>query len=261
LFFDLFDTLMAKINSMNLPRHIAIIMDGNARWAKRHAMGRIRGHKKGAQAVRTVVSACRELGVQYLTLYAFSTENWGRPDSEIKALMALLVEYLEKETPDLQKRGIRLTTIGDIERLYPEVKKKLKQVIKQTENNREMVLNLALSYGSRDEILFALKKMMEDNIKGTLDISSLNTDTIANYLFTRDIPDPDLLIRTSGEYRISNFLLWQLAYTELYFTDVLWPDFKKKDLLSAIEAYQQRERRFGLTGEQMEKNQNLKEIK
>ena len=241
---------MLKIDPDNLPRHIAIIMDGNGRWAKRHAMGRIRGHKKGAQAVRTVVTACRELGIRYLTLFAFSTENWGRPDKEVKALMSLLEDYLEKEKPNLQKRGIRLTTIGDIERLETNVAKKLKEVMRLTQNNREMVLNLALSYGSRDEIISCVKKMMEDNLKGKLQLSELNEETISNYLFTREMHDPDLLIRTSGEYRISNFLLWQLAYTELYFTEVLWPDFNKENLLAAIHAYQKRERRFGLTGEQ-----------
>ena len=220
---------MLKIDPDNLPRHIAIIMDGNGRWAKRHAMGRIRGHKKGAQAVRTVVTACRELGIRYLTLFAFSTENWGRPDKEVKALMSLLEDYLEKEKPNLQKRGIRLTTIGDIGRLETNVAKKLKEVMRLTQNNREMVLNLALSYGSRDEIISYVKKMMEDNLKGKLQLSELNEETISNYLFTREMPDPDLLIRTSGEYRISNFLLWQLAYTELYFTEVLWPDFNKEN--------------------------------
>ncbi len=245
---------MLKIDPDNLPRHIAIIMDGNGRWAKRHAMGRIRGHKKGAQAVRTVVTACRELGIRYLTLFAFSTENWGRPDKEVKALMSLLEDYLEKEKPNLQKRGIRLTTIGDIGRLETNVAKKLKEVMRLTQNNREMVLNLALSYGSRDEIISCIKKMMEDNLKGKLQLSELNEETISNYLFTREMPDPDLLIRTSGEYRISNFLLWQLAYTELYFTEVLWPDFNKENLLAAIHAYQKRERRFGLTGEQAGNN-------
>lgn len=254
MFLNIPGNLMTKIEPDNLPRHIAIIMDGNGRWAKRHAMGRIRGHKKGAQAVRATVTACRELGIEYLTLYAFSTENWGRPDDEIKALMSLLREYLEKEEKTLQKREIKLTTIGDIDRLYPAVKTKLKEVMRETQNNRKMVLNLALSYGSRDEIIAGIKKMMEDNLKGKLEISDVNVDVVERYLFTHGMPDPDLLIRTSGEYRISNFLLWQLAYTELYFTDVLWPDFKKEDLLKAIHAYQQRERRFGLTGEQTDKN-------
>jgi len=242
---------MIKIDQNNLPRHIAIIMDGNGRWAKQHAMGRIRGHKRGAQAVKTTVTACRETGIQYLTLFAFSSENWGRPDEEVNALMSLLGDYLDKEAKTLQKQEIRLTTIGNIERLYAPVKEKLLEVQKLTEQNRKMVLNLALSYGSRDEIILAVKKMISDNRQGKLDADSIDQDTIGRYLYTSSIPDPDLLIRTSGEYRISNFLLWQVAYTELYFIDVLWPDFKKDDLLKAIAVYQNRERRFGLTSEQI----------
>jgi undecaprenyl diphosphate synthase len=242
---------MLKVDQNNLPRHIAIIMDGNGRWAKQHAMGRIRGHKKGAQAVKTTVTACREIGIQCLTLFAFSSENWGRPNEEVNALMSLLIDYLDKEAPTLQKQEIMLMTIGDVERLYPSVKKKLLEVKKLTEKNRKMVLNLALSYGSRDEIIFAVKKMISDNREGKLDVDSIDNDTVGRYLYTNNIPDPDLLIRTSGEYRISNFLLWQMAYSELYFTDVLWPDFKKEDLLKAIAVYQHRERRFGLTSEQI----------
>ncbi|MDP2853234.1 MAG: isoprenyl transferase [Smithellaceae bacterium] len=242
---------MLKIDQNNLPRHIAIIMDGNGRWAKQHTMGRIRGHKKGAQAVKTTVTACREIGIQCLTLFAFSSENWGRPNEEVNALMSLLADYLDKEAPTLQKQEIMLTTIGDVERLYPSVKKKLLEVKKLTEKNRKMVLNLALSYGSRDEIIFAVKKMISDNREGKLNVDDIDNDTVGSYLYTNNIPDPDLLIRTSGEYRISNFLLWQLAYSELYFTDVLWPDFKKDDLLTAIAVYQSRERRFGLTSEQI----------
>ena len=217
---------MIKIDPNKLPRHIAIIMDGNGRWAKQHTMGRIRGHKKGAQAVRTTVTACREIGIQYLTLFAFSSENWGRPDEEVNALMSLLEDYLEKETPTLQKQQIRLNSIGNIEKLYPPVRKKLLDVMKLTEQNDKMVLNLALSYGSRDEMVMAIQKMISDSQKGKLAIDDINQDLVGRYLYTDGMPDPDLLIRTSGEYRISNFLLWQLAYTELYFTDVLWPDFK-----------------------------------
>ena len=242
---------MSKIDHNNLPRHIAIIMDGNGRWAKHHAMGRIRGHKKGAQAVKTTVTACRELGIQYLTLFAFSSENWGRPSEEIDALMSLLENYLDREASTLQKQEIKLSTIGEIDRLYKPVKEKLLEVKRLTEKNAKMVLNLALSYGSRDEIVIALKKMIVDNREGRLKIDDINQDTIGRYLFTSDMPDPDLLIRSSGEYRISNFLLWQLAYAELYFTDVLWPDFTKDDLLKAISVYQSRERRFGLTSEQI----------
>lgn len=242
---------MQKIDPDNLPGHIAIIMDGNGRWAKQHAMGRIRGHQKGAQAVRTAVTACRELGIACLTLFAFSSENWGRPGDEVNALMALLADYLDKEAPKLQKREIRLTTIGDIDRLYAPVRKKLLDVKKLTQSNDKMILNLALSYGSRDEILAAVRKMLADSREGKLNPDAVDSDMFGRYLYTHGLPDPDLLIRTSGEYRISNFLLWQMAYTELYFTDVLWPDFKKDDLLKAIAAYQGRERRFGLTSDQI----------
>jgi len=242
---------MPEIDQNNLPRHIAIIMDGNGRWAKQHAMGRIRGHKKGAQAVRTTVTACRELGISYLTLFAFSSENWGRPSDEINALMSLLEDYLDQEASTMQKQEIKLTTIGDIDRLYSPVQKKLLDVKKLTEHNDKMVLNLALSYGGRDEMIAAVKKMISDHADGKLKMDDINQDLVSRYLYTGGMPDPDLLIRTSGEYRISNFLLWQLAYAELYFTDVLWPDFKKDDLFRAIAVYQSRERRFGLTGEQI----------
>lgn len=252
MFLRTFQENMLKIDQNNLPKHIAIIMDGNGRWAKKHAMGRIRGHKKGAQAVRTAVTSCREIGIQYLTLYAFSSENWGRPDEEVSALMSLLSDYLDQEVTTMQKQQIRLVTIGDIERLYPKVRDKLEQVKKLTEKNDKMVLNLALSYGSRNEIISAVQKIMADSRNGKLDAANIDQKIFERYLFTREMPDPDLLIRTSGEYRISNFLLWQLAYTELYFTDVLWPDFSKEDLLKAIVTYQRRERRFGLTSEQVQ---------
>ena len=240
-----------KIDWNNLPQHIAIIMDGNGRWAKQHTIGRIRGHKKGAQAVRTTVRACREIGIKYLTLFAFSIENWGRPEEEVNALMYLLEEYLTKETKELQKKGIRLTTIGEINRLHPELKKKLLQAKAETAKNNEMILNLALSYGGQDEIIYAVKKIIQDSKKSKIDINEITKETFQRYLYTCGMPDPDLLIRTSGEYRISNFLLWQIAYTELYFTNVLWPDFTKDDLFRAIASYQKRERRFGLTAEQL----------
>ncbi|MBP7341187.1 MAG: isoprenyl transferase [Smithellaceae bacterium] len=242
---------MVNIDKNRLPRHIAIIMDGNGRWAKQHAMGRIRGHRKGAQAVRTTVTACREIGIAYLTLFAFSSENWGRPGEEVDALMNLLADYLDREASTLQEREIRLAAIGDIDKLYPPVRHKLLDIMKLTERNDKMVLNLALSYGSRDEIVGAVRKMVADQQSGKLSVEDIDKDRLAAYLYTAAMPDPDLLIRTSGEYRISNFLLWQLAYTELYFTDVLWPDFKKSDLLAAIAVYQRRERRFGLTSEQI----------
>ena len=251
---------LMKINMDSLPQHIAIIMDGNGRWAKQHTIGRIRGHKKGAQAVRTVVRSCREIGIKHLTLFALSTENLGRPKEEVKALMSLLEEYLAKELMELQKQGIRLTTIGEIDHLSAAAKEKLLQAKASTANNDRMVLTLALSYGGRDEIIFAIKKLMQD-IKGDkVKIDDIDKGMFGNYLQTSGMPDPDLLIRTSGEYRISNFLLWQLAYTELYFTDVLWPDFAKEDLLQAIADYQNRERRFGLTSEQLDTNNNGKSI-
>jgi undecaprenyl diphosphate synthase len=243
---------MTNIDRGNLPRHIAIIMDGNGRWAKKHTIGRIRGHKKGAQAVRTTVRTCRAIGIKYLTLFAFSIENWGRPTKEIDGLMSLLEEYLAKELKELHKQGIKLTTIGDIDQLKPSVKEKIVSAKKITANNDQMILNLALSYGGRDEIIDAVKKIVQDSQNGIIHSGEINKEIFSKYLNTGEMPDPDLLIRTSGEYRISNFLLWQLAYTELYFTKVLWPDFKKEDILKAIASYQKRERRFGLTGEQLE---------
>jgi len=240
-----------RIDTDNLPRHIAIIMDGNGRWAQQHAIGRIRGHRKGAQAVRTVVRACREIGIKYLTLFAFSSENWDRPAKEVQALMFLLEEYLDRELEELQKQEIRLTTIGAIDRLNPSVKEKLLRVKEITSRNDKMVLNLALSYGSQDEIILAVKHIVEDCRAGRMNMDELSKEKFGDYLYTSGMPDPDLMIRTSGECRISNFLLWQMAYTELYFTKVLWPDFTKDDLYRAIASYQKRERRFGLTSEQL----------
>ncbi|MCE5212320.1 MAG: isoprenyl transferase [Deltaproteobacteria bacterium] len=242
---------VTKIDLNKLPRHIAIIMDGNGRWAQQHTIGRIRGHKKGAESVRTVVRACREIGIKYLTLFAFSQENWERPENEVKALMLLLEEYLTKEIEELQEQGIRLVTIGETGLLNSSVREKLQRAKETTAKNDKMILNLALSYGGRDEIIHAVKKIIDDKEKGKVDINKITKDDFSNYLYTSGMPDPDLLIRTSGEYRISNFLLWQTAYTELYFTNVLWPDFTKDDLLKAIASYQQRERRFGLTSEQL----------
>lgn len=248
---------MIKIDGHNLPQHVAIIMDGNGRWARQHAMGRIRGHKKGAQAVKTTVRTCREVGIKYLTLFAFSVENWGRPPEEVSALMSLLEEYLVKETKDLQKQGIKLTTIGEINDLHSSVLVKLKETKALTAKNDQMVLNLALSYGGRDEIILAVKKLVQDCQVNKIDVADINKETFGRYLQTADMPDPDLLIRTSGEHRISNFLLWQTAYTELYFTDILWPDFGKDELLKAIACFQKRERRFGLTSEQLLGRKNV----
>jgi undecaprenyl diphosphate synthase len=244
---------LIKIDLDNLPQHIAIIMDGNGRWAKKHTIGRIRGHKKGAQAVKTTVRACGEIGIKYLTLFAFSTENWNRPEEEVQALMSLLEEYLTKEIGQLKKQGIRLVTIGDLDRLNPSIKKQLLQAEADTVSNDRMILNLALSYGGRDEIIHAVKKIIYESEKSKVDINSINDHMFTRYLYTCGMPDPDLLIRTGGEYRISNFLLWQIAYTELYFTNVLWPDFTKGHLFKAIASYQKRERRFGMTSEQLKK--------
>ena len=248
---------MIKIDLNKLPQHIAIIMDGNGRWAEKHAIGRIRGHRKGSQAVRTVVRTCREIGIKYLTLFAFTIENWERPVKEVQALMLLLEEFLIKEIKELQKQEIRLTTIGEIDRLYPSVKEKLLQAKESTLKNDKMILNLALSYGGKDEIISSVKKIIKDNEDGKIDANNINKETFNSYLYTCGMPDPDLLIRTSGEYRISNFLLWQMAYTELYFTKVLWPDFTKDDLFKAIASYQKRERRFGLTSEQLQEKDFL----
>jgi undecaprenyl diphosphate synthase len=230
-------------------------MDGNGRWAQKHAMGRISGHKKGAEAVRTTVRTCREIGIRFLTLYAFSTENWLRPDNEVQALMRLLEEYLRSELREMLEAGIRLTTIGNTETLKEPIKGILQETMAQTARGREMTLTLALSYGSRDEIIAAIQKIIQDVHSGNLSLHGISKDTFPDYLYTAGLPDPDLLIRTSGEYRISNFLLWQSAYTEFYFTDVLWPDFNRKELYKAIAEFQRRERRFGLTSDQIQKGQ------
>jgi undecaprenyl diphosphate synthase len=229
-------------------------MDGNGRWAKKHTIGRIRGHEKGVQAVKTTVRACLEIGIKYLTLFAFSMENWNRPDEEVQALMSLLEKYLDKETKQLNKQGIRLEIIGDLDLLNPSLKAKVLQAREETKNNERMILNMALSYGGRDEIVNAVKKIIREIRENKINIENINKGFFSNYLYTAGLPDPDLLIRTSGEYRISNFLLWQMAYTELYFTNILWPDFTKEHLLKAIATYQKRERRFGLTSEQINKN-------
>jgi undecaprenyl diphosphate synthase len=242
---------MTEIDLQKLPWHIAVIMDGNGRWAQQHAMGRIAGHKKGAEAVRLTVRACREIGIKVLTLYAFSTENWLRPSGEVKALMRLLEEYLRSEIQEMLGNGIRLTTIGDTEALKKPMKTILKETIAKTAHNHDMILNLALNYGGRDEIVGAVKDLLNDIRRGTLADQDVTKDLFSRYLDTADLPDPDLLIRTSGEYRISNFLLWQSAYTEFYFTEVLWPDFNRDELFRAITEYQRRERRFGLTSDQI----------
>lgn len=245
------DKATTTLNTENLPKHIAIIMDGNGRWAKKKGMLRIFGHENGTKAVRETVESCAKLGVECLTLYAFSTENWNRPKMEVDALMNLLVSSLEKELPTLQKNNIRLNTIGKIDMLPDGARKKLLDVIGQTKDNSRMTLTLALSYGSREEIVSAVKAISEKIKNNQLDIADISESVIGQHLYTHDIPDVDLVIRTSGEQRISNFLLWQVAYAELYFTDVLWPDFREKDLHEAIISYQKRERRFGKTSEQV----------
>ena len=245
---------MVKIDPRRLPRHIAIIMDGNGRWAQKHTLGRISGHKKGADSVRATVKACRELGIRYLTLYAFSVENWFRPREEVEALMNLLEEYVEKEIDELSSHGIRLLTIGNTAALSKSLRKKVRDAVRRTARNREMFLNVALSYGGRDEIVQAARKILKDGLAGKIAPADVTKELFPRYLYTARIPDPDLLIRTSGEYRLSNFLLWQMAYTEFYFTDVLWPDFRREDLMKAIAAYQARERRFGLTSDQLGKD-------
>jgi undecaprenyl diphosphate synthase len=214
-------------------------------------MGRIAGHKKGAEAVRLTVRACREIGIKVLTLYAFSTENWLRPSGEVKALMRLLEEYLRSEIQEMLENGIRLTTIGDTEALKKPMKTILRETIAKTAHNHDMILNLALNYGGRDEIVGAVQDLLNDIRRGTLADQEVTKDLFSRYLDTAGLPDPDLLIRTSGEYRISNFLLWQSAYTEFYYTDVLWPDFNRDELFRAITEYQRRERRFGLTSDQI----------
>ncbi len=243
----------SKIDLNRLPKHIAVIMDGNGRWAKQHGRPRVFGHKNGVRSVRAISEASAELGVEFLTLYAFSTENWGRPTMEVNALMALLVETIGKEMNTLNENNIRLKAIGDITKLPAQSYKALLKGIEATKNNTRMDLILALNYSSRWEIVEAIKTIAEDLKNGVITQEEINKDLVDNHLNTRGIPDPELLIRTSGERRISNYLLWQIAYAELYFTDVFWPDFSKEHLYQAILDFQQRERRFGKTGEQVSK--------
>lgn len=248
--------LINKIDPTNIPQHVAIIMDGNGRWAKKKGMLRTFGHKNAIKAVRSTIEGCNDLNIPYLTLYAFSSENWSRPLEEISFLMGLLASSLKKELKTLQENNIRLRTIGDINNLPKEVCEELESVMEETKNNTKAVLTLALSYGAKDEIIQAVKCIAQDVKNDNLEINNITPETFKNYLFTSDLPDVDLMIRTSGETRISNFLLWQIAYAELYFTDILWPDFRKEDLFQAIYSYQKRERRFGKTGEQITEPKN-----
>ncbi len=239
------------IKQGEIPKHIAIIMDGNGRWAKKRNLPRVAGHKEGVESVRYMVEACAYLGVDVLTLYTFSTENWKRPKDEVSTLMRLIVKSLQNETDELNKNNIRLTTIGDLNSLPDIVKKELHQAIEKTKNNTRLTLNLALSYSGRWELLEAVKTIIREFDKGRIKIEDINEKLISNHLTTKDFPDPDLMIRSGGEYRISNFLLWQLAYAELYVSEVLWPDFRTRELFEAVKDFQSRERRFGLVSEQV----------
>ncbi len=236
-----------------LPRHIAVIMDGNGRWAKKRSWNRIRGHREGAESVRDIVRACREIGIEVLTLYAFSTENWQRPKHEISALMKLLKNFLKSELGEMMENDIRLNTIGDIERLPDGVLGVLRDVMDQTGKNQGMILNLALSYGGRDEIVRAARNMAKQARQGWLQPEAITAELFSTYLYTHGMPEPDVLIRTSGEMRISNFLLWQIAYAEIFVTPTLWPDFRRQELFKLLHEYEKRERRFGLTHEQVKK--------
>ena len=243
--------LKDKIDGTKLPVHVAVIMDGNGRWAKKKGNQRIFGHKNGVKAVRDTVEAAGEIGVKYLTLYAFSTENWNRPKQEVDALMSLLVSTINSESNTLMENNVRLKSIGDIAGLPKKVQQNLSEIIQKTEKNTGLTLILALNYSARWEILNAIKNIVIDSKIKDIEVDNINNDFFEKYLNTVEIPDPDLLIRTSGEYRISNFLIWQIAYTELFFTDVLWPDFNKEEFYKAIISYQKRERRFGKTSEQI----------
>mgnify|MGYP001344016169 CR=1 FL=1 len=235
------------IDKDNLPRHIAIIMDGNGRWANVRGLPRIAGHREGVRTVRKITQICGELGIQALTLYTFSSENWKRPAVEVGALMKLLVSSLRKEVSDLMKNNVRFTVIGNINKFDQQIQIELKNAFQKTKNNSGLNLNLALSYGSRQEILYAIRKLVEKVTLGEIEIKDISEDLFSQMLHTKDLSDPDLLIRTGGEFRISNFLLWQIAYTEIHITDLYWPEFDKQDLMNAIYDYQNRERRFGKT--------------
>lgn len=241
----------AVIDKTKLPRHIAIIMDGNGRWAKQKGKNRLFGHKNGVKAVQQVVEACAEMGIEYLTLYAFSTENWKRPKAEVETLMQLLVTTLKKELKTLKDKNIRLQAIGNLQTLSKKVYNELQEVMEKTSQNTRITLTLALSYGSREELKNAIQQLCTEVKNNIISISAIDESVINQHLYTQNLPDVDLLIRTSGECRISNFLLWQIAYAELYFTDTLWPDYTKEHLWEALLNYQKRERRFGKTSEQL----------
>lgn len=249
-------SLLQQINKDHLPRHIAIIMDGNGRWAQEKGEDRLFGHLHGVESVRNIVEGAAELGIGYLTLYAFSTENWDRPEYEVTGLMELLVDTIRKEVPTLNKNNIKLHVIGDIAMLPPNAQRELGEALEETSGNTGLNLVMALSYSSRWELVNAVKAIAADVKAGKLETASISQDVFQQYLSTSAFPDPELMIRTSGEYRISNFLLYQLAYAELYFTNTRWPDFRKENLYEAIVDYQKRERRFGKTGEQVKNEAN-----
>lgn len=244
-------TFKEQINPNTLPKHIAIIMDGNGRWAKKQGLMRAAGHEKGTKAVRDVVEGCSEIGVENLTLYAFSTENWKRPKREVDTLMKLLVSSLKKEIKTLQDNNIKLNAIGLINTLPQKAQKELAEVMEKTKTNTRMTLTLALSYGSREELVQAVKQISEKVKNSEISSKEIDESVINKHLYTHNLPDVDMVIRTSGEQRISNFLLWQIAYAELFFTEILWPDYRKENLFEAIYNYQNRERRFGKTSEQL----------
>ncbi|MXV38573.1 isoprenyl transferase [Flavobacteriaceae bacterium Ap0902] len=245
------EELIKKINFDRVPKHVAIIMDGNGRWAKKKGMMRSFGHKNAIKAVRAAIEGANEVGIPYVTLYAFSSENWSRPFDEVNFLMNLLIRSLKKELNTFKENDIQLRTIGDVDRLPKEVFEELQKVKEETKDNKKAILTLALSYGAKDEILNAVKDIAQDVKEDKIEIDKITPELFKSYLFNPDIPDVDLMIRTSGEQRISNFLLWQMAYAELYFTDILWPDFRRKDLYQAVIEYQNRQRRFGKTGDQI----------
>ena len=248
-------------NLGEIPTHIAIIMDGNGRWARKRGLPRVAGHKRGVDTVREISEACAQIGVKHLTLYTFSTENWKRPKEEVSTLMRLLLRSVKYRCNELMENDIRLTTIGDVKSLPLEVQKELYEAIDKTKNNKRMTLNLALSYSGRWEILKTIREITQDTLKGKIKPDEINEKLVSSYLTTKDMPDPDLLIRTSGEFRVSNFLLWQIAYTEFYISDVFWPEFKRKNLYEAIESFQNRERRFGKVSKQIiKKNKGLKDV-
>lgn len=244
---------LSNLDLTRLPRHVAVIMDGNGRWAQRRGMNRLEGHRRGKDSVRAVVELSRRLGIPYLSLFAFSTENWQRPRREVSALMNLLRRYLRTELQKMMKNEVRLLAIGDVSRLPPEVREDLERVIEETRNNTRLTVGLCVSYGGREDIVGAVRRLAREVVDGRLNPDDITEDRLSAGLGTHGFPDPDLLIRTSGEMRVSNFYLWQIAYSEIYVTETLWPDFREKDLVQALVEYQRRERRFGLTGAQAEK--------